>query len=158
MEPHRSRAVRSFVARDPKKQPKYVFSSAPVVTAGLIQPWTGPGGRSISTSHHSPGYLIPGHFGGAMTTSRIQLTISLLAWLGVFARIAAIITDVFRWGSPVLGCVRLLLRASRSGTRQSFTSARAAGSWGGLFLCREFCREVQSKKANLRFGYTIRLE
>jgi hypothetical protein len=41
---------------------------------------------------------------------------------------------------------------------QSFTSARAAGSWGGLFLCREFCREVQSKKANLRFGYTIRLE
>jgi hypothetical protein len=31
-----------------------------------------------------------------MTTSRIQLTISLLAWLGVFALIAAIITDVFR--------------------------------------------------------------
>jgi hypothetical protein len=31
-----------------------------------------------------------------MTGSRIQLTISILCWLGVFALISAIIADAFR--------------------------------------------------------------
>ena len=62
-----------------------------VFTAGLIPMNLAGRAERLPQSHRSPAT-----FGGAMTASRIQLTISVLCWLGEFALISALIADAFR--------------------------------------------------------------